>query len=499
MSDLTVSFDFNQYPTLLKMWQDDCHFKIVIGPTGSAKSSGVAVLAFYEALRQKPSSDGVRRTKTLIVRNTFAQLEANTIESWRQILGGIVKFIGGNRPSGICKLPLPDGTSIEWKVQFLALESPNIDDDIVGLEVTNIVFEELMKMQDMQRVLAVASRVGRYPSMKLGGATNIQCWGTANGPTKNHWTYDVHIGKHKKVLDEMSASIGRPFMKIYQQPSGLLRKPDGTYDPNPLAENIHNLKLGYATYYQQLLRSQSEIASYVMGEFADLVVGKVVYTQFRRDLHVQKHADFINYWSKQGEIGATFDFGRTPVCLLYVRRRGGGITIFDEIAAEGSSIEALYDNHIQPLLKQQYPLAWITEATGDPAGDDRTQAVEASPYGVLRRKGVPIQFPAGVRKDALEPRIEAVRQRLTRLDDSGQPMLQITDNCPMLIEAIGSTYVFEQVEHKPGVFRDVPTKTHKGFASDLGNALEYLALYTVGDTVSKRPRAHRETVAYFAG
>jgi hypothetical protein len=256
--------------------------------------------------------------------------------------------------------------------------------------------------------------------------------------------------------------------------------------------------MGYANYYQQLLRTASEISAYVMGEFADLVVGKVVYPQFKRAVHVANHADFLKYWGKSGEIGATFDFGRTPVCLLYVRRRGGGITIFDEIAADNSSIEALYDNNILPVMKSTYPGCWISHATGDPAGSDNTQATEVSPYGVLQRNGIPILFPAGVRTDSVEPRVEAVRQRLTRLDDSAIPMLQITDNCPMLLEALGSTYVFEQVEHKPGVFRDKPTKTHKGFASDLVNALEYLAVYTVADTLPRRNEQRKQVVNTYA-
>lgn len=496
--NINIDFDFDRYPTLLKFAQEDAHFKVVIGPTGSAKTSAVSVLAFYDAIRQAPHTDGIRRTKTLIVRNTFAQLEANTIESWRQMLGGIIKFVGGNRPSGLCRFPLGDGTTVEWKIQFLALESPNVEDDIVGLEITNIVFEELMKMENMDRVLAVVSRVGRYPSMKLGGATNIQCWGSANGPLKSHWLYDVHIGKYKAVLDDMSKSLGRPFIKIFKQPSGLIKKPNGTYDPNPLAENIHNLKQGYGTYYQQLTRSDSDITAYVMGDFADLVVGKTVYPQFRRDLHVVSYENMMIKWGKQGEIGATFDFGRTPVCLLYIRNHNGSIVIFEEIAAEGSSIESLYDNHIAPVLKQKYRNTWISNATGDPAGADGNQATEASPYGVLRKKGVPIAFPAGTRKDLLNPRIEALRQRMMRLDETGTPMLRITDNCKLLIDALTSGYIFEQVENKNGVFREIPTKTHKNFASDLANALEYLALFTMGDNTPRRDNNKKIKSSYFA-
>jgi hypothetical protein len=292
--------------------------------------------------------------------------------------------------------------------------------------------------------------------------------------------------------------MGKPFIKIYQQPSGLLRNGDGTYDPNPLAENIHNLKQGYGTYYQQLTRTASDITAYVMGDFADLVTGKVVYPQFRKDLHVVNYEEFVKKWGKQGEIGATFDFGRTPVCLLFVRNRNGSITIFEEIAAENSSIEALYDNHISPIVKQKYKGTWVSLATGDPAGADGSQATEASPYGVLRAKGLPIAFPAGVRKDLLAPRLEATRQRFMRLDDHGTPMIRITSNCTMLIEALAASYIFEQVVNKEGVYRDVPTKTHRNFASDLANALEYLALYTASDAFDVRDEAKKRIVSYFA-
>jgi hypothetical protein len=379
----------------------------------------------------------------------------------------------------------------------LALESPNIDDDIVGLEMTNVVFEEVMKMTSMERVMAVVSRVGRYPSMKQGGPSKVQCWGTANGPTKNHWLYDVHMGKHDEVMVSMTESLKRPFFKIFKQPPGLIRLPTGGYAPNPAAENIKWLKQGYATYFAQLLRPDPEIQAYVMGDFADLTAGKVVYPQFRRDLHVIKYDEFVSYWSKQGDIFATFDFGRTPVCLLGVRRQSGGIVIFEEICAENSSIDQLFTQYISPILKQKYPRCQFDFATGDPAGADRTQAVETSPFAVLQKYGVPIEFPMGRRKDDLAGRIEATRMRIGTLDRNGVPMMQITDNCKRTIDAFASAYVYESVRGGGDVVRDVPTKSHNNFCSDLANAVEYMCFSQHADMQPERAKKVRSKLSLF--
>jgi hypothetical protein len=88
----------------------------------------------------------------------------------------------------------------------------------------------------------------------------------------------------------------------------------------------------------------------------------------------------------------------------------------------------------------------------------------------------------------LEPRIEAVRQRLSRLDAiTGEPMLQITDNCTFLISALMTTYVYQEIKGAKGSFSDVPTKSHKFWTSDLANAVEYLCLYRRGELEPAMP------------
>ena len=120
---------------------------------------------------------------------------------------------------------------------------------------------------------------------------------------------------------------------MYRQPPGLLPVGNGEYVANPLAENVKNLAAGYGQYFQQLIRGEAAIQAYVMGDFRDLVTGKLVYPQFKRGLHTVNEAEFHKIWGKSGYIAMTFDFGRTPVCLLAVRKRNGALVIFDEIMA----------------------------------------------------------------------------------------------------------------------------------------------------------------------
>lgn len=476
-----ISFDFDKFPVLLELAKDPSYVKMVIGPAGSAKTSGLFALTLYLALQQFPGNDGVRRTRVAVIRQSYQQLSKNTVNTIRTILGGLVSVSDGKPPTAHAKFPLADGTSVELDFVFYALESPGAANDALGAEFTIAVFDEVSSMADEDLVTTFISRLGRYPSPAYGQRNDaIVCaLGATNGPLKAHWLYQWSQGLRNDLFAMISKRIGRNYFKLFRQPPALILNPDGTYDPNPAAENIDHLPGGHSYYYSMLTRPKKDIQAYVLGEFADLSAGKVVYTAFRTDFHVIPQAKFLAQWGKTGVIGLTFDFGRTPVCLCWKDLPGGGIVVFDEFTAADVSIDTMWQNVVRPALLERYPRCVAGRSgftTGDPSGFDISQVVELSPYQVLQQHGLDIEFPGGERKDKLEPRIEAVRQRLTRLDGvEGNPMLQVTDNCVQLIEALSSTYIYKEIRGSKGAVSDVPCKDH--FASDLANALEYLCLY----------------------
>ena len=81
------SFDLNLYPTLNRMAQSPARIKFVIGPAGSAKTSFLVMEMFRRACMQYPDAGGVRRTRTLIGRNTYQILKSATIPTVENMLG----------------------------------------------------------------------------------------------------------------------------------------------------------------------------------------------------------------------------------------------------------------------------------------------------------------------------------------------------------------------------------------------------------------------------
>jgi hypothetical protein len=480
----------------------------VIGPAGSAKTSGVFAMTLLIALKQFPSDDGVRRTRFAVLRQTYQQLSKNTVGTIRTILGGLVTISDGKPPSGHANFAHPsgDGTTVDIEYVFYAGESPNALNDALGAEFTALIVDEISSLTDEELVLAFASRCGRYPSANMGARNDhlVGVLGATNGPLKSHFLYRWAQGERAKDFEMIGQKMNRPYFKLFRQPAALILNPDGTYDPNPKAENVENLQGGFGYYYNMLTRPMKDIQAYVFGQFADLSAGQVVYKAFRPDLHVVPHAQFMAQWGKMGVIGLSFDFGRTPVCLVWKDLPNGGIVIFEEFVAEGVSVDSLWSNVVRPQLIAEYPRCIVGReghVTGDPAGADETQAVDISPYQVLIDHGLNIEFPGDGRKDRLEPRIEAVRQRLTRLDgETGRPMIMITDKCVKLIEALAATYVFQEIKGAKGSYSEVPTKSHNGHVSDLANALEYMCLYRRQELEPVRAAPPREAApALFGG
>ena len=143
---------------------------------------------------------------------------------------------------------------------------------------------------------------------------------------------------------------------------------------------------------------------------------------------------------------------------------------------EDASVERLVLEGVRPLLSKKYASSQIEWATGDPAGETKGQQVDTSPYEVLWDLGIPVENPGGANK--LQPRLEAVKQRLLRLEYGGFPMLQIRENCTFTIEALARTYIFENTSKlATATVRDTPTKSHVNWVSDLADQVQYASLH----------------------
>lgn len=449
------------------------HNKKVFCTGNSAKTSWMVMEILKLACAQQPAPDGCRYTKFLVGRMTYQVLKSATIDTFRRMAGDIFNIKSGSiPPTADAHFNLPDGTRVRIDIEFISFDSEDAQSKLLGFEPTFVFLDEVSELPE-SLVEACVRRLGRYPSGRYGTPTATGLFGATNGPKKNHWLYEWHQGKKDALFKELSEANGRNYFRLFMQPPALLRphKEGEPWKPNPKAENIHNLKQGYGYYFNMLTGSDAAIQSYVEGKFADLVTGKVVFSEFNSELHVLDSEKYVLPAGFPLYLG--FDFGRTPVCLIATATAAGGLRVIDELMGEGMSIDTLCQDVLLPTLRQKYRNCWIDGAWGDPAGGDEGQNVDLSPYDILLEHGIPIENP-GTNK--LSPRLEAVKQAFTRLDSMGKPQLQIRDNCKYLLAAVESDYIYELVRGGGGVVRDTPTKSHVNWVSDLADALQYLCL-----------------------
>lgn len=73
-------------------------------------------------IQQKPDITGKRKTRGLVVRNSFPELRSTTIPSYLSWFRDICDITYGSPITSKIKLPLPDGTTVEQEVFFVGLD-----------------------------------------------------------------------------------------------------------------------------------------------------------------------------------------------------------------------------------------------------------------------------------------------------------------------------------------------------------------------------------------
>lgn len=476
---IDIGFDLDAFPTFKRMSLSEALIRLVTGPAGTGKTSYCAMELMRLAMLQEPAADNVRYFRAVVIRNTYQLLRDNTVNTFSQMYGPLYKGTMGTQPRATVAFGLADGTRVEMDIIYLAMDAEDAQSKLLGMETTFFMLDEVSELPE-SLVFACVNRLGRYPSGAKGRVTRTGIIGATNGPSKNHWLYRWYLGERDEEFERVARQMGiTKYVELFQQPPALLRPapddPDGEWLPNPKAENIHNLAQGYGYYYAMLGNpDNAKIQSYVEGVFADIKQGRVVFPEFSRDLHVVPAATLRTQELRKYYL--SFDFGRTPVCLVGFLSADGRLVVTDEFMGEDMSVDQLYRTIVLPALKERYPHAVCEMATGDPAGLVGGQQLDLSPFDVLRELGVPIR--PHLKSNKLEPRLQAVRRFMATIGFGGKPRLMIRDNCKFLINALASDYIYEKKAGSTG-FRDEPTKSHVGWVSDLCDSLQYMSVMAI--------------------
>ena len=181
--------------------KDDIFFRGLRGPVGSGKSVACCIEVFRRALMQEKSSDGKRKSRWAIIRNTNPQLRTTTIKTW---LDWFPEETWGRFSWSVPYTHKISKNDLELEVIFLALDRPEDVKKLLSLELTGIWINEAREIPK-SIIDACTMRVGRYPSMRDGGPTWTGVIADTNAPLADHLF--AIMGGEVPIPDYLSSEV----------------------------------------------------------------------------------------------------------------------------------------------------------------------------------------------------------------------------------------------------------------------------------------------------
>ena len=239
----------------------------------------------------------------------------------------------------------------------------------------------------------------------------------------------------------------------------MFRQPSGISDE---AENRDNLP---PEYYERLKagHDQAWIDVYVHGKYGFVKDGKPVFPEFSDPVHTLTEEP--EYIGKTIFVG--IDFGLTPAAVLAQQTAIGQWQVLDEVVTHDMGA-VRFAEMLASKLRKEYRASDI-RAYGDPAGEQRSQVDERTPFQILRAAGIPA-VPAPTNDFTL--RREAVAKTLSNLTMNGTPRLVLSPAAKDLRKALAGGYKYRRVQVSGDEkFTDKPDKNRY---SHVAEALQYL-------------------------
>lgn len=444
---------------------------LVMGPYGSGKSTMCVQRIVKHAASMPFWSNGRRKARWAIVRNTSGELVSTTLQTWLnwfQDLGDIKKR---HKPILTYEHMFNDGNGIiELDLIFIALDRPDDVRKIKSLELTGVYLNELSELP--QNVLShFKGRVnGRFPSRSFCSEPH---WtgiiADTNPCDEDHW-----------IFRDFESDAGNSY-NVFHQPSGLLEEKGilvkdrtGSYIQNPLADNVAHLS---SDYYPKLAEKQTEgfIKVYCQGRYGLVESGKRVYAEFNYDSHSVAKIEAI-----QGDpLYLGWDFGLTPACVVVQLTPRGQVRVLKEYVAEDMGIKTFATNIVLPRLSIDFPYNKVGGSEGDPAGAKGDEIMEElSCIGELNSLG--ISTNAASTNDP-SVRINSVRYFLNLMVDGLPAFLISREDCPMLVKGFMSGYHYKRVSVTGDErYQDKPNKNKYSHPHD---ALQYILMKLAGNNI----------------
>ena len=477
VGQINATIGFPDAPTVANFITDRTRHAGIMGPYGSAKTTGVLQRIRIHMAEQEPNSEGVRPSQWLATRKTYKELQTTTIHDTLNVFRGLGQFkegSGGKPPQFNFHWRNQDGTESQGWIVFLALD--RVEDAvaaIAGLKLTGAWVHEGSQTEKMV-VDTIAKRVGRFPLQMEGGVDPT--WSgiliDTNAMDEDHWYFKLAEQQRPKGW------------KFFRQPGAVIEHPGkglngkSAWTLNPEAENLGNLRPSPEEYYLDGLEGMSDdwIRVYLANEYGFSVDGKPVHPEYVDSVHCAKEPIPVT----DGPIYIGQDYGRTPATVVVQYDPGQGrYSAIDEFWDEGVSAQS-YAPELKLWLDKKYPGLPIGGAFGDPAGGgDGNQATNNTPIQIMRDHGIPIESAP-----SNEPLLRrgALSGPLRRNCMDGRPALVISPACKQLRKGLMGGFCYRRMRLAGEYYTEKPDKNEY---SHVCEAFEYVLL-GMGESTAPR-------------
>ncbi|MBS1164222.1 MAG: hypothetical protein H6R00_247 [Proteobacteria bacterium] len=432
----------------------------IVGPMGSAKTTGSVKKAIVEATRIRPTTRdeqgrAMRRYVLGIWRQKYDNLWDATIPSWWKLLPQSLGSWSGAKPRAAQHVIRFEDRwgPIELVARFRAFGDEANPDDLKGLEYTDVWLNEMDTLPEDLFTMLVG-RVGRDPARELIGRGG-RIFGDMNAPSVTDWVY-------RDFFEDL-----KPGYHLYKQPSG--------FAPN--AENIAAMGAGYWLQQAKLNAHRPWwIRKFIMSLPGFTRGISVVYPEFNDELHMAP-ATLEHF--RELPIIVGIDGGLTPAAVFLQERPDGQVAVLAEIACTHAS-ETSLARQMLSLMERRFPGCEFVIRC-DPAmcaGDDTEDGSARS--RLQAALGIPVVAASTNEPDA---RWEAVRDPLTRTLDNGRPGFLLDPSCKGLRRGFNQTYQYRKLAGSDDV-----SSVGKSFDSHIHDGLQYACLL-LGSAEARRRRS----------
>lgn len=466
--------------TLRKFMLDTSFLTIIQGPWGSGKSVAALMKLYMLAMQQEPSPiDGKRKTRWVIVRNTYGELTQTTIKTWLdwfpEHMYGKFKW---SKPM-THHIRIGD---VDAEFVFLALDDEDDRKKLLSYEFTGFFVNECREV--LKEIIDdLSGRAGRYPSKRDGGPTWHGGICDTNAPSEDHWLPIMRgdvLAPDWMSEEETNSLKAPPNWAFYNQPGGILEKFDARgeldgYIANPLAENVENLPGGHDYYLNNV---GGKKRSWININYRNILGshrgGKAVWENYREEVHLAREPiepiEGVDVW-----VG--LDFGRQQAAIYAQQLHGRWLIVGESIGMNIGS------DRFAPIVKRDMArlFPWVfarpgeersarAHFFGDPSGDDAGQADDNTPFLIFRKHGMMVRKAPG--GNGLSIRLQAVEKPLDEMKD-GKPRILISPRCVMLKGAMNGGYHYAAIKGQRDRYNELPAKDKFSHPAD---AFQYLML-----------------------